>query len=222
MANCLLCERYDDTGSYLCPLCTKQTRVRLECLPDLYAGLLPFLTPAAGGGQGRGSRPVFAPLPVTEDVLDLRGPGGLVGVAEHWLAIISKERGAGGTVSDLHLTIEARLKAAVAELLAHLVWVAVSWPDAGVFAEDIRQVTESVRSIIEPRVPVDRGTRVGNCPAEHDDGAICGAVLRLLPGARVVTCSWCGCSYPPAMWAGLKVLIDEDDAAAKSAEQVAG
>ncbi|MFD7224811.1 hypothetical protein ACFV9P_27985 [Streptomyces sp. NPDC059892] len=198
---------------YLCLGCTKSTRARLECLPDLYEGLAAFLAPSGGSAQVRGSRPVHAPLPVSEDVLDLRGPGGLVGVAERWAGIIREQRGmrppkpAG--------SVEGRLKTAVAELLGHMPWVAVSWPDAGVFAADIREVTRSVASIVAPPAPIDRGTRMGNCPAEFEDGEICGAVLRLYAGAKVVTCEWCSTNYPPVMWSGLKVLMDADTKAAQ-------
>ncbi|MFI5755648.1 hypothetical protein [Streptomyces sp. NPDC051569] len=204
---CQLCERPLEDG-YLCLSCTKDTRVRLECLPDLYAGLVLFLAPAARGGQGRGSRPVHAPMPVSEDVLDLRGPGGIVGVVENWSGIMRRDRGR--PERQPHGTLTARLDDAVADLLDQMPWAVVSWPDAAVFAQDIRDLTDAARTVIMPRVPVDRGTRIGNCPAEHDDGTVCGAVLRLMTGARVVTCEWCGCTYPPATWSGLKVLMDAD------------
>lgn len=230
MTTCRLCEQHDDTGSYLCPGCTKATRVRLECLPDLYDGLAAFLAPAGGSAQVRGSRPAFAPLPVSEDVLDLRGPGGLVSVAENWLSVIRRERGyarpdwatspAAIALTGAHALTD-RLKAAVDELLRQMPWVAVSWPDAGVFAADIREVTRSVASIVAPPAPVDRGTRMGNCPAEFKDGEVCGAVLRLYAGAKVVTCEWCGCTYPPAMWSGLKVLMDADAKAADAGAEMA-
>ncbi|MFE5662433.1 hypothetical protein ACFQ7W_00685 [Streptomyces niveus] len=209
MTNCLMCQRYDDTGGYLCLGCTKDTRVRLECWPDLYAGLAPFLAPSGRAAQMRGSRPVYAPLPVSEDVLDLRGPGGLVGVAERWLYDVRRARQLPKARPPMG-SVEGRLKSAVAELLGHLPWVVVSWPDAGLFAVDIRDVTRGVASLVSPPEPVDRGTRMGACPADVGDGAVCGAVLRLYAGAKVVTCEWCSTSYPPATWSGLKVLMDED------------
>jgi hypothetical protein len=91
-----------------------------------------------------------------------------------------------------------------------MAWVAVSWPDAGEFAKDIRELTRSISSIIRPASPREQGTRVGNCPAQFEDGEICGAALRLAPGERIVTCRYCETTYPPAMWTGLKSLIDED------------
>lgn len=224
-APCLLCHRASD-GGYLCLGCTKDTRVRLECWPDLYTGLAAVLAPAGGTATVRGPRPAYAPLPVSEDILDLRGPGGLVSAAEDWVSAIGQERGherpdrfASSYAIALRgsLAIADRLRAAVAELLGNLPWVAVSWPDAGAFAVDIRDVTRSVASIVSPPAPVDRSTRMGNCPADIGDGAVCGAVLRLHAGAKVVKCPRCATTYPSATWAGLKVLMDADAKAAADA-----
>jgi len=215
--HCQLCEQPIEDG-YLCRGCVKATVVRLECLPQLYAGLAPFLTPAVSGGRGRGSRPVYAPLPVSEDILDLRGPGGMVGAVEGWVAAIRKDRRFVTTPTrrpGVGPSIEVRLNAAVAELIANMPWVSVSWPDAGAFAIDIRELTRSVSSIVDPQQLVDQGTRLGNCPAAFEDGVLCGAVLRLYPGDKAVTCRWCGVSYPPAAWPGLKLLIDEDEKGAQ-------
>lgn len=215
MSTCQLCEQHDDTGGYLCVGCTKATRVRLECLPALYDGLLPFLAPSAAISQGRSGSGGPAPLPVSVDVLDLRGPGGMVGVAEDWLTAILRERSMGQRARAG--SADTRLRVAVSGLLANLAWVAVSWSEAGTFAAEIRELARSVSSIIRPSSATERGTRIGQCPAMYETGEICGAVLRLGPGERVVTCEWCQCSYPPATWAGLKVLIDEDARAGSAA-----
>ncbi|WP_241778553.1 hypothetical protein [Streptomyces sp. AcH 505] len=199
---------------YLCLGCVKDLRVRLESWPTLYTGLALFLAPGTGGGQGRGAKPAYGPMPVSEDILDLRGPGGLVGVAEGWVSAIRRDRRM--TALAPQGGVEGRLGAAVAQLLGHLPWVAVSWPDAGAFAADVREVTRSVSSIFVP--PPDRGRRLGNCPALNNDGSLCGAVLRLHQGAKVSSCPWCGASWPPATWAQLKVWQDED---AKVATDVA-
>lgn len=205
---CQLCDQHDPTGGMLCPGCTKATVVRLECLPALYDGLRPFLAPPAGAGQGRGARPVHAPLPVREEILDLRGPGGIVGVVESWLAAVHQDRGWPPRVPAG--SVEGRLDTAVSGLRRNMPWIAVSWEQAGTFAEEIRTLTRSVASIVSPSAATDRGTRIGHCPAQLETGTICGAVLRLPPGERVVTCFWCHMSYPPATWSGLKILIDQD------------
>ncbi|MFE9853598.1 hypothetical protein ACFYPN_33105 [Streptomyces sp. NPDC005576] len=215
MTTCLLCEQPDETGSYLCPGCTKKTIVRLECLPALYRGLAPFLAPASGVGQGRSGKGGPPPLPVNERVLDLRAAGGMVGVVESWLAAVRQERGwhplapSGG--------IEGRLNGAVVGLLRNMPWITVSWPMAGEFAAEIRDLARDVASVVSPSSAAERGRRIGHCPAVHENGTICGAVLQLRQGERVVTCDWCGCSFPPATWAGLKVFMDEDAAASNAA-----
>ncbi|MFF4246245.1 hypothetical protein ACFYY2_17505 [Streptomyces sp. NPDC001822] len=212
---CQLCTQHDAMGGYLCPGCTKDTVARLDCLPSLYEGLLSFLAPSMAVSQGRAGKGGPAPLPVRAEILDLRGPGGMVGVVEDWLSAVRLERGMRQPTPAG--SVEGRLKAAVAGLIVNMPWIAVSWPQAGTFAEEIRALTRSASSIVSPAVDEVRGTRVGTCPAQFDDGGVCGAVLRLLPGEQVVTCSWCGTSYPPATWVELKVLIDKDTRARNAA-----
>lgn len=207
-ASCGLCEQGLEDG-YLCGGCTKATVVRIEALPVLHRGLAPLLAPAGGSAQGRRSKGGPAPLPVNEAILDLRGPGGIVGVVEGWLAAICQERGSGERVVEGG--IESRLQSAVKGLIGHMPWVAVSWPVAGEFAGEIRELVRSITSIISPSSSAAHGTRIGYCPAVFEDGVICGAVLRLAPGEQVVTCRYCETSYPPATWTGLKALIDEDE-----------
>ncbi|WP_344500506.1 hypothetical protein [Streptomyces enissocaesilis] len=185
------------------------TRAHLESLPGLYDGLLPYLTPAGGAREGRAAKGGPPGLPVVEEILDLRGPGGIVGVVEGWTSVIRTDRRMAPRPAA-GLGVEGRLRAGVAELLGHMPWIAVSWPDAGPFATDIKQLADSVRSITDPRAPGEVGRRLGKCPAIDTSGVICGAVLRYYPGAATVTCPWCQCAFPPATWADLKTLIDED------------
>ncbi|MFJ8446857.1 hypothetical protein [[Kitasatospora] papulosa] len=205
---CQLCTQHDAMGGYLCPGCTKDTVVRLECLPALYDGLRSFLAPSSSIGQGRQGKGGPAPLPVREEILDLRGPGGMVGIVESWLAAVHQDRGWAPRVPVG--SVEGRLDTAVSGLRRNMPWISVSWEQAGTFAEEIRNLARSVSSIIRPASPTEQGTRIGRCPAQFDDGGVCGAVLRLAPGERVVTCSWCRMTYPPATWVGLKVLVDQD------------
>ncbi|KPC95636.1 hypothetical protein ADL27_08030, partial [Streptomyces sp. NRRL F-6602] len=154
---------------------------------------------------------VHAPLPVNEDVLDLRA-GGLAHAAEGWAEAVRRDRrtechppAASKAISG---TAEVRLDAAIAELLDAMPWIVVSWPDAGAFAADVRDVTRSLSSMFVP--PTPRAKRLGNCPAQFEDGVICGAAIRLEQGAKVACCPYCGTTYPPATWADLKVLMDAD------------
>ncbi|MFG2670515.1 hypothetical protein [Streptomyces sp. NPDC048445] len=209
---CLLCDERDAMGGMLCPGCTKATVVWLECLPDLYAGLLPFLTPSTAVGQGRSGKGGPAPLPVVEGVLDLRGQ--MVGTLEDWLAAVRQER---GMLAPGLGGVDGRLAAAVAGLLANMPWVAVSWSEAGTFAAEIRELTNSVRSIIAPEPAVDRGRRIGNCPAMDPSGTLCGAVLWLPRGEKAVRCEWCDTRYPPYVWGQLKAWMTEDEKARHAA-----
>ncbi|WP_145499239.1 hypothetical protein [Streptomyces sp. CFMR 7] len=206
---CLLCDKPDETGSYLCPGCTKATVVRLECLPALYDGLAPHLAPAGGIGTGRSGKGGPAPLPVNERVLDLRAPGGMVGIVEDWESAVRVDRRMRQTTPAG--SVEARLKSAVTGLLANMPWIAVSWPQAGAFAEEIRDLARSVSSIVSPPDDRQRVRHGGHCPAKFD-GVVCGAALFLVQGEQVITCRWCGTEYPPSSWAALRALIAEDAA----------
>jgi hypothetical protein len=212
---CGLCEEPLEEG-YLCLGCAKATRVRLEALPTLYGGLAALLPPAGGTSGIRSGKGGPPPLPLNENILDMRSGGGMVATLESWVDAIRHDR---GRPEVLHTgSPTGRITRTVGELLGHMPWVAVSWPEAGLFAGEIRELAREVSSIIRPPVP-DCGRRIGNCPAQFEDGVICGAVLRLEPGERVVTCRWCQTSYPPAMWMGLKVLIDEDARAANHPQE---
>lgn len=209
MTDCLLCEQPDNTDGYLCPGCTKATVGRLLALPGLYDELLPFLAPGSGGTATRRAAAVSAPLPVSEIVLSLRGPGGIVGVAEDWVAAVRAARIM--QPSAPVGSVATRLHAAVRELVGHMPWIAVSWPDAGLFAAEIRDLGRDIASIIDPSDHSDRGTRIGACPAVDASGVICGAILRHYTGTKALACDWCGCTYPPATWPGLKAWIEHDE-----------
>ncbi|MEU0522742.1 hypothetical protein [Streptomyces niveus] len=208
-AGCLLCHRPADGGS-LCVGCTKDTLVRLESLPTLYRALAAFLVPSPSASTGgRTASLAHSPMPVAELPLTMRGPGGMVGVAEDWYTLVREERGMSPLAPPVG-SVEGRLRGAVTGLCANLPWIAVSWPLAGSFAEEIRGVVRSAVAVISPPVPVDRGTVLGPCPAQLPDGTLCGTDLRLFTGAQLVTCPGCTSTFPPATWTGLKVWMDSD------------
>lgn len=207
-AGCLLCHRAGD-GGYLCVGCTKDLVVRLESLPDLHQALAAFLMPSPSVSTGgRSASMAHAPMPVAEQPLTMRGPGGMAGVAEDWYALVRQERGMPPLAPAG--SVEARLGRAATALLANVPWIAVSWPLAGSLAEEIRDMTRAAVAVISPPLPVDRGMRLGPCPADIGGGQPCGTDLRLHHGAKIVTCTRCASSYPPATWPGLKVLMDSD------------
>ncbi|MFJ6615435.1 hypothetical protein ACIQPT_34745 [Streptomyces sp. NPDC091289] len=202
---CTHCHTPDPTGSTLCIPCTTRLTDQLHQLPRMYAELAGHLTPGSASGQGRAGKGGPAPLPLRVDVLDLRSEFETVC---GWLGAVHDDRHlpapqlAGDTLTRLHT--------AVAGLLAHMPWIAVSWPAAGDLAQEVNDLHRAAASVVDPD-PRPRGRRIGHCPAAHPDSTICGAVLTLQPGETVVSCPWCTASYPPALWAGLKQLIDADE-----------
>ncbi len=89
-------------------------------------------------------------------------------------------------------------------------WIVV-WEYAHDLAYEIGDLHRSAATVVDPDLR-PRGRRIGHCPAIDPSGTICGSVLRLMPGETVIVCPWCTCSFPPAMWAGLKTLMEADAA----------
>lgn len=211
-ASCGLCER-DLPDGYLCPGCTRGAAERLDRAPLLYTALAAFLHPGGRRPElGRSAR-VEAPLPIVEPVLNLRGPGGIVGILEDWRSAMQADRGWGEPA--IRGNTEDRIKAAARGLSLNLEWIASSWPMAGPFTEELRDLERSVLSIVSPP---DASLRLGNCPAAFEDGVICGAVLRVPHGTTKVECRWCNTAYPPESWLALAAgAWDDQDAQQKEA-----
>ncbi|MCY0921858.1 MULTISPECIES: hypothetical protein [unclassified Streptomyces] len=206
--NLCLCgtELVDDT--HLCPRCRAATSGRLRRLPVLYRLLRDELQPTASGPANFGGRVrhVEAPMPVSAHVLTLRGPGGIVGVLEQaWTAV---QASYGGTAPRIAGSYDERVSTAADFLGRHLAYI-VTWPKAAVLAAEIRQIDEAAMEIVCPRDTMERGTRLGPCPATIGDG-VCGATLRHYAGQPGITCRWCAVVYPAAAWADLKTWMDED------------
>ncbi|MFB7364177.1 hypothetical protein [Streptomyces hydrogenans] len=207
MTTCGMCDTAVETA-YLCHGCTHALGARLGRMPRLYAALEPFLTPSATREPGSTSvSRTEAPLPVVEHVLDLRGPGGIVGILEDWRAALHHARR--WPAPTPAVGIPNRVALAAGALEHSLEWIVSSWPEASDLAREIRDLERAVATITGA-VDRPRGTRLGPCPAKHEDGTLCGATLRLAPGDQVVTCPWCATTYPPATWIGLHALIAHD------------
>ncbi|MFG2837050.1 hypothetical protein ACGFYE_18845 [Streptomyces zaomyceticus] len=203
---CQLCET-DQTDDYLCARCASVLTEQLRRMPSLYRALAAFLTPAARGAQHGGhAQAVDGALPVSEHVLDLRGPGGIVGVLEDWRSAMNAARRWSAPV--LTAGIPHRVTAAAAALAYSVDWAARCWPEAGQFAQEIRDLHGAAASVVHPRLAEERGTRLGKCPAVDPSGVVCGAVLRHYPGERAVMCRWCGCAFEPHEWGELREWID--------------
>ncbi len=199
-ASCGVCERDLEHG-YLCPGDTLALAERLERMPRLYEALAAFLHPGGRRPEYGRSRPAEAPLPICEPAFNLRGPGGIVGVLEDWRSAMQADRGWGEPAIEGN--VERRIFRAARGLSQNLEWIAASWPMAGAFAEEIRDVERDVASIVDPP---ERSLRLGNCPAVYEDGVVCGAVLRVPAGTADVSCRWCGCQYGPDTWLELRNL----------------
>jgi hypothetical protein len=202
---CGLCERDLEHG-YLCPGDTLALAERLKRMPRLYEALAAFLQPGGRRPEYSRTRPSEAPLPVSEGVFSLRGPGGIVGILEDWRSAMQADRGWGQPVTAG--STERRVAVAARALSLNLEWIAASWPLAGAFAEEIRDLERDVASIVNPRDPKDRPRRLGYCPTLIDE-VLCGAVVALYPGRISVSCSWCGADWPPEKWLALAQAQDE-------------
>ncbi|MFB6517458.1 hypothetical protein [Streptomyces sp. NPDC056401] len=202
--------RTELADGFLCARCRAATYGRLLRIPSLYRLLEPELQPSAAAPSYGRVRLVEAPLPVSAEVLTMRGPGGIVGVLEDWWAAMQASRA--GSAPVISGTIEQRVNTAASRLAFHLDYVVSSWPQAGSFATEIRQLDERALAIVCPPDTAERGERLGPCPAEYDTGARCGAVLRYFRGSvHGVTCPWCAVVYPPNSWADLRAWIDHDE-----------
>jgi hypothetical protein len=181
--SCELCERPAGTA-YLCAGCAADLVERLGQLPALYAGLGGMLAPTrSADGGGRSAAAVEAPLPLRVDVADARAE---FGVLPMWARALADDR----CLPELTSTRKGivapddlghRVTAACTALAVAVPWITASWPAAG-----------------------DLPARMGRCPRQVH-GAACGAELLLPSGQQVLRCRWCGTTYPPGVWAALRV-----------------
>lgn len=201
---CLLCQRDladDEQQRVACRHCQTRLHRQLLELPSLYRQLGEHLGPA-GSTQGprvSGSKP--RRLPVNEEVLELRAWGGMVtelqAHEDDW------RRHLGLPVAPWRGSVEQTLTGVVGFLAGHLWWACEKYPHIDGLDEDVKKVASAARSIVDPP---ERTIRIGNCPAAYEDGAICGAVLRALPGDTEITCRWCGAIYPESTWLQLRAV----------------
>ncbi|MFE4311521.1 hypothetical protein ACFRR6_36310 [Streptomyces sp. NPDC056891] len=212
MTTCQMCDTHPTDG-YLCAGCTRTLAEQLRRMPALYRALAAFLAPAAHGAQHGSHGPAAeAPLPVTEHVLDLRGPGGMVGILERQRAALHDARGWAAPV--LGVEILNRVALASGALLHSLDWAAESWSEAGDFARAIRDLHGAAASVVHPHLAEERGTRIGLCPklvSEDEGDGVCGGVLLHYPGDQVVTCRWCRARFAPSEWGALREWIQYEE-----------
>lgn len=203
MTNCLSCERETPAGEYLCQPCTTRLARQLTDLPALYEALGAYLRPSSQVSTAVGSScpAPDAPLPVREDALDLIGPGGIVTALEDWRFELCQDAEIRWPSPFGDYT--GRLRRVVSSLRGQLPYISGHWPAAGDFADAVRIMHSSARSVVAPR---ERPLRAGTCTANVEGGQ-CGAVLLAVPGEEV-KCRWCKTEYPAQSWLDLAASMD--------------
>ncbi|MDX2698952.1 hypothetical protein [Streptomyces ipomoeae] len=198
---CTFCTERDLAhGGFLCPTCVRVTRDRLTRLPRMWHALQAWLAPGSTTTTAYGrTRLAEAPLPVREEVLDLRAAGGIAGVLEDWREAVHDTRGF--TPPILAASLEDRVAIAAAVLDRNLEWIA-RWYAAPSFADDIQRLAGRVYAVIQPGHDHARPVFLGHCIAVDPFGVICGARLWAHMD-RPVACEWCLCPYPPSTWLDL-------------------
>lgn len=199
------CGHQSDVPAQLCPGCTTRLRDHLADLPGLYALLAAWLAPGSRNPDHGSVTAVEAPLPVREHVLDLRAPGGIVGVLEDWQAAVRDARGY--TAPTRAGDIPLRIVAAAGDLMANLTWISVQWEQASDLARELATLEGRALAIINPR---DRSIPIGQCPTQDTDGSICGATIRVPAGTTDVYCHRCSTRFPPEAWLNLRRWMDVD------------
>lgn len=210
---CLLCEREwhgDRAAAYLCGGCTRATETRLGRMPRAYRALAAFLQPSVSRPEAGGTRPCEAPLPVSEPVLGLRGPGGIVGVLLDWERAVRDALG--WTAPPFRGSTEQTVTGSARFLAGNLLWVAGGFPPAGDLAREVRELERDVLSIVDPADSRDQVRRLGYCPVETVEGR-CGAVVSLRPGLSVARCEWCGAAWAPGRWVELAAAQEDSGTA---------
>lgn len=201
---CALCTTHALEHGTLCPTCTRDTLDRLHQLPRLWAALDSWLTPGTTGSPQYGGRVrrAEAPLPLNQEVLDLRAAGGIAGVLEDWHTAICQERGLPAPVRPASLA--RRVTTAAAALAGNIYFIAL-WEQGGTLAAEVRRLVERVRQVVEPGPDPERPqpTLLGHCIAADPAGVICGARI-YADMTKTVQCGWCLCPYPPDTWLALR------------------
>jgi hypothetical protein len=203
---CTLCKKTTLEHGSLCPDCTRTTLDHLHRLPRMWASLEAWLTPGASGPAQYGGRVrrAEAPLPLSEEVLDLRAAGGIVGVLEDWHTAVCDARGL--LAPARAVSLQGRIAAAAAALADQIHFIAL-WEHGGLLAREVSRLVDRVRAVVRPGRALDEPpepTFLGRCIAAVDeDGTVCGHRL-YADMTRPVQCALCLCLYPPDTWLALR------------------
>jgi len=213
MTTCEACQRPVPAG-YLCESCRQDLGERLEQLPALHAALGELLVPSRRAAEARGGPAVLvvSPAPADIDAIEARGE---FGVLEVWARACAEDRKA--PVPAAEDGAGARVTAACASLRAALDWIASTWPAAGDCAREVGDLHAAARQMTGA---ADLPARMGRCP-QLVHGSPCGAELLLPDGQQVLHCRWCGATYPPGVWAALRVAQRAADFSSEAAPAAA-
>lgn len=199
------CGHSTDVPAQLCAHCTTRLHATLSRMPDLHTALAAWLPPAARRPELGHAPAVEAPLPLREVVLDLRGPGGIVGVLEDWQAAVHDARGF--TTPARTGSIPTRISNAAGQIQRNLTWISLTWDQGPALATEIRRLESRALAVINPP---DRSIPIGACPTDLGDGAVCGATIRVTAGTTDVRCRRCGTGFPPDTWINLATWMNRD------------
>lgn len=202
---CTLCTKQVVKHGTLCNDCTLTTLDRLQRLPRMWVSLEAWLAPGTTGPAAYGGRTRLAeaPLPLRQEVLDLRAAGGIVGVLEDWRDAVYDIRGY--RVPPRSAALVRRVQAASSALQQQIHFVAL-WEQGGQLALEVRHLVDRVRAVVDPGRALDEPkepTFLGYCVAVDPAGIVCGRRL-YADITRTVQCDWCLCNYPPDTWLALR------------------
>ncbi|ROP53296.1 hypothetical protein [Streptomyces sp. PanSC9] len=175
-----------------CDRCRSRIRGALSALPEQYVYLsMSRQRLQGGGGDGRSSTRLRAPLPGNEAVLNLLGPAARQGVIDAqdqvgpvpfmevlwgWSQALSEERALDPVTKNV--------TAMTTRLTAHLPWICEQ-PWVADFAEEIHDLVRACQKITmtEPRRELLRGVTCPSCELT--------ALVRYFPGDWAAECRNC-------------------------------
>lgn len=182
---CAICTHPSPTGTRVHQACATTLTGNLHALPWLYADLGELLTPGSPSGEPGRTTGCHAPLPLREDVLDLRGPGGIVGILSDWESAVRDAQGA--DPAPFRGSIEQAVTAAAQWLAAQVPWIGQHFDPAADLDREIRQLRTRCETVdgmaTEPR---ERRIPVA-CP--------CGWTLRITVATSGEYCARCDTWY---------------------------
>lgn len=215
---CTLCTKHVVKHGTLCTDCTLTTLDRLQRLPRMWGSLEAWLAPGATGPAAYGGRVRLAeaPMPLRQEVLDLRAAGGIVGVLEDWRDAVYDTRDY--VIPPRTAALARRVQAASGALQRQIHFIAL-WEQGGQLGLEVRHLVDRVRAVVQPGRALDEPpepTFLGYCIAVDPGGIVCGRRL-YADMAQTVECAWCLCKYPPDTWLALRHFQPRTAAAATTA-----